>query len=95
LLTASANNLGLPFVSARAYVAVRGDAIRDARVRSKSHHATVDGVFDVYHYHLERNHQGLENRLIERSRGQPPKVGRVARREKLGGVLKFYFLEAA
>ncbi len=46
------------------------------------------------HYHLERNHQGLENRLIERSRGQPPDVGRVACRERLGGVLNFYFREA-
>jgi len=47
------------------------------------------------HYHLERNHQGLDNRLIERSRGQPPDVGRVACRERLGGVLKFYYREAA
>ena len=47
------------------------------------------------HYHLERNHQGLNNRLIERSRGQPPDVGRVACRERLGGVLKFYDREAA
>jgi len=36
-------------------------------------------MIDVYDHHLERNHQGLEKRLIERSRGQPPKVGRVAR----------------
>jgi len=44
----------------------------------------------VEHYHLERNHQGLGNRLIERSRGQPRKFGRVARRERLGGVLNFF-----
>lgn len=49
----------------------------------------------VEHYHLERNHQGLDNRLIERSRGQPPDGGRVARRERLGGVLNFYYREAA
>jgi len=47
------------------------------------------------HYHLERNHQGLDNRLIERARGHPPDVGRVACRERLGGVLKFYYREAA
>jgi transposase InsO family protein len=29
-------------------------------------------------YHLERNHQGLGNRLSNRSRGQPAKFGRVA-----------------
>ncbi len=47
------------------------------------------------HYHQERNHQGLGNRLIERSRGQPQEVGRVACRERLGGVLNFYYREAA
>jgi len=52
-------------------------------------------VFDVCHYNLERSHQWLENRLIERSRGKPQKVGRVACRERLGGVPSFYFREAA
>src|SRR3990167_10257745 len=47
------------------------------------------------HYHLERKPQGLDNRLIERARGQPPDVGRVPRRERLGGVLRFYYREAA
>ena len=47
------------------------------------------------HYHLERNHQGLGNRLIERSRGRPNDLGRVACRERLGSVLNFYYREAA
>jgi len=47
------------------------------------------------HYNLERNHQGLGNRLLERSRGQPQEVGRVACRERLGGALKYYCREAA
>jgi integrase-like protein/helix-turn-helix protein len=43
----------------------------------------------VEHYHRERNHQGLENRLIS---GQPPIVitSRVRRRPRLGGLLNFY-----
>ena len=49
----------------------------------------------VEHYHLKRNHRGFDNRLIERSRGQLPDGGRVARRERLGGVLNFYDREAA
>ena len=49
----------------------------------------------VEHYHLERNHQGLDNRLIARSRGHPSNNGRVACRERLGGVLRFYYREAA
>jgi len=49
----------------------------------------------VEHYHVKRNRHGLDNRLIERSRGQPPDGGRVARCERLGGVLNFYYREAA
>ncbi len=47
----------------------------------------------VEHYHLERTHQGLDNRLIE---GVPEQAsGRVARRERLGGLLNHYYREAA
>jgi putative transposase len=43
----------------------------------------------VEHYHSERNHQGLENRLIS---GQPAiaMTGSVRRRPRLGGLLNFY-----
>jgi transposase InsO family protein len=43
----------------------------------------------VAHYHLERNHQGLDNRLIA---GMPSTdaVGRVRRRSRLGGLLNYY-----
>jgi hypothetical protein len=45
-------------------------------------------------YHGERNHQGLGNELIvptEAANG----VGKVSRRERLGGLLSFYYREAA
>jgi putative transposase len=40
-------------------------------------------------YHRERNHQGLDNRLIE---GTPATeiTSRVRRRPRLGGLLNFY-----
>ena len=43
----------------------------------------------VEHYHLERNHQGLDNRLIT---GTPvaDAAGRVRRRSRLGGLLNYY-----
>jgi transposase InsO family protein len=43
----------------------------------------------VEHYHLERNHQGLDNRLIT---GTPAAVGAgpVRRRARLGGLLNYY-----
>jgi transposase InsO family protein len=47
------------------------------------------------HYHFERNHQGLENQLIEESRDPPRYDGVVARRDRLGGVLNFYYRAAA
>jgi|SRR4029450_6588619 putative transposase len=43
----------------------------------------------VDHYHRERNHQGLENRLID---WDAPRrcVGRIRRRPRLGGLLNYY-----
>jgi hypothetical protein len=43
----------------------------------------------VEHYHLERNHQGIENELIE---GAPATctVGRIRRHPRLGGLLSYY-----
>ena len=47
----------------------------------------------VEHYHLERAHQGLGNRLIE---GVPERdTGSIIRRERLGGILSHYYREAA
>ena len=47
----------------------------------------------VEHYHLERTHQGLDNRLID---GVPEHgSGTVSRRERLGGILSHYYREAA
>ena len=48
----------------------------------------------VEHYNLERNHQERGNRLLV----VPPTLrsdGPIRRRERLGGVLKFYHREAA
>jgi putative transposase len=41
----------------------------------------------VEHYHRERNHQGLENELIEGAPTVNDRVGRIRRRPRLGGVL--------
>jgi transposase InsO family protein len=47
------------------------------------------------HYHLERNHQGLENRLIEELPGVVDMDSAVVRHERLGGVLNYYERRAA
>jgi transposase InsO family protein len=49
----------------------------------------------VEHYHHERNHQGLGNRLIVPVAEQTKRDGRIASRERLGGLLKYYYRPAA
>ncbi len=47
------------------------------------------------HYHQERNHQGLGNRLIATEPDWGRHRGPVGRRERLGGLLSYYYREAA
>ncbi len=47
------------------------------------------------HYHHERNHQGLENRLIAPLTEVGSVDGTVACRERLGGMLRYYYRDAA
>jgi putative transposase len=50
----------------------------------------------LVHYHGERNHQGLGNRLIEPLAANTNSgKGVIRRRERLGGVLNWYYREAA
>jgi transposase InsO family protein len=44
----------------------------------------------VEHYHRERNHQGLGNRLIDRGDGGRGGTGPVECHERLGGMLRYY-----
>ena len=47
------------------------------------------------HDHVERNHQGLDNRLIEELPGVVDMDSAVVRHERLGGVLNYYERRAA
>jgi putative transposase len=49
----------------------------------------------VGHYHRERNHQGLANRLIEPGEEVGRTTGVVQCHERLGGVLRYYYRQAA
>src|SRR2546422_411733 len=49
----------------------------------------------ILHYHLERNHQGLGNRLIVPIGAVGERMGSVQRRERLGGTLSYYYRDAA
>ncbi len=47
------------------------------------------------HYHAERNHQGLGNNIIIPGEEVGQTDGDVQRRERLGGILSYYFRETA
>jgi putative transposase len=50
----------------------------------------------VDHYHMERNHQGLGNRLIDPvAANTNAGKGRIRRRQRVGGLLNFYYRAAA
>jgi len=47
------------------------------------------------HYHRERNHQGLVNRLLDPGEEVGRIAGEVECRERLGGILRYYHRKAA
>jgi transposase InsO family protein len=47
------------------------------------------------HYHRERNHQGLDNKLIDPGSDVGQTKGEVECRERLGGLLNYYYRRAA
>lgn len=49
----------------------------------------------VSHYHSERHHQGLDGQLVVADENAGRTEGEVQCRERLGGMLKFYYRDAA
>ena len=47
------------------------------------------------HYHEERNHQGLGNRLIRPQPRRAANAALIRRRPRLGGMLNYYYRAAA
>ena len=47
------------------------------------------------HFHAERNHQGIGNRLIAPGAEAGRTSGRIACHERLGGLLRYYYRKAA
>jgi hypothetical protein len=59
---------------------------------SSLHRATSEFMS---HYHGERNHQGLENKIIRPEFAPFPSASTLKRRKRLGGLLSYYYREAA
>ena len=49
----------------------------------------------LLHYHQERIHQGLENEIIRPEFNSFPSEGPIKCRKRLGGMLRYYYREAA
>jgi hypothetical protein len=49
----------------------------------------------VAHYHSERTHQGLRNRLTSPEAGHLGSAGEIQRRQRMGGMLNYYYRAAA
>jgi hypothetical protein len=49
----------------------------------------------LIHYHGERNHQELDNQLIDPGEEVGLVQGEIERSERLGGLLRYYYRDAA
>jgi putative transposase len=49
----------------------------------------------LIHYHLDWNHQGLDNQLLTPLPASSNTGGSIQCRERLGGILQYYYQEAA
>ena len=47
------------------------------------------------HYHTERNHQGLDSKIIRPQFQNQENTGDIKCRERLGGLLNYYSRQAA
>jgi len=49
----------------------------------------------IQHFHSERNHQGLDNRLIAPATEVGQRAGDIRCRDRLGGLLRYYYHQVA
>lgn len=70
---------------------------RSGRMEYDSLHelAAEVSAADISHYHGERNHQGLGNELVVPLPKHAPVDGPIQCKERLGGMLRYYFRKAA
>ncbi len=78
----------------RFVLSIKSECLDKVILLSLSHLRRCVSEF-VEHYHKERNHQGLDNELIEKSDLADRVQGPVKRKERLGGLLGYYYREAA
>ena len=75
-------------------LSARTECLRRVIPLGEKHLRTILSEFLV-HYHLERNHQGLHNELLTPLPANSSVDGPIKCRERLGGMLSYYYREAA
>jgi putative transposase len=78
----------------RFVLSIKSECLNKLVLLGERHLRRAVGEF-VEHYHLERNHQGLDGRLITALPALRTVKAPVVRRERLGGLLKYYYRRAA
>ena len=78
----------------RFVLSIKSECLNKMVILGERHlRAAIQDFLD--HYHRERNHQGLGNELIAPAAEDLGGTGPVQCRERQGGVLKFYYRDAA
>ena len=78
----------------RFVLSARSECLRRVIPLGQKHLRTIFSEF-LIHYHLERNHQGLDNALLTALPANCKADGAIPCRERLGGILNYYYREAA
>ncbi len=78
----------------RFVLSIKSECLSRLVLLGEKHLRTAISEF-LAHYHKERNHQGLDGELIMPDEAVGRTEGRIACRERLGGMLRYYYREAA
>lgn len=78
----------------RFVLSARAECLRRVIPLGEKHLRTIVSEF-LIHYHGERNHQGLGNELLTPLPANSNAAGSIQCRERLGGILNYYYREAA
>ncbi len=78
----------------RFVLSIKSESLNRIVPLGEKHLRVAVGAF-IRHYHGERSHQGLGGKLIIPDETAGRTEGRVACRESLGGLLNYYYREAA
>jgi putative transposase len=78
----------------RLVLAVRTECLRQVIPLGERHLRAILSEF-LAHYHTERNHQGLSNELLTPLPANSNDGESIHGRERLGGILNYYYRDAA